>query len=104
VWSFTIVASSGGEDARAIVMSAPVQWPPASPAAVQSLIDTVDALASSLTAAGWTPLPPGEPWYARRFAWHPVAVAPPASAPGDGTTSTGILEPPAQGARTAVTR
>ena len=34
-----------------------------------------DELEAAMLAAGWKPLPPGEAWYAKRFAW-PRAAAP----------------------------
>jgi hypothetical protein len=33
----------------------------------------VKLLESTLVAAGWTPLPRGSAWYAKRFTWRPGA-------------------------------
>jgi hypothetical protein len=52
-----------------------LKWPPAGAAAVQGLADAVAELERALLAEGWTPLPPGPEWYAKRFAWIPVIAA-----------------------------
>jgi hypothetical protein len=64
-----------------LAQSRPLEWPPTGPAAVQAMTDAAEALAATLAAAGWTPLPPGHSWYAKRFAWEPAA-ADARSAPG----------------------
>ena len=67
-----------GPDVR-IAVSAPIEWPPPDAVAVQRLRRTVARMEAAVREAGWAPLPPGEAWYAKRFAWAPVAE--PASAP-----------------------
>jgi hypothetical protein len=52
--------------------SRPLEWPPSTPAAVQELADTAEALETTMIAAGWSPAAPGEAWYAKRFAWEPM--------------------------------
>jgi hypothetical protein len=62
----------GGPDVR-IAVSAPIEWPPPDAVAVQRLRRTVARMEAAVHEAGWTPLPAGEAWYAKRFAWTPVA-------------------------------
>jgi len=67
------------EDGSAVALakSEPLEWPPRGPQSVQAMSRAADELESSLLAAGWKPLPPGEAWYAKRFAWaRPIAAAP----------------------------
>ena len=76
---FCVVArpASGAGEAT-VARSAPFDWPPVNPVAVQEeLTDMALALEASVVAAGWKALPPGRPWYARRFAWEPVGSAEP---------------------------
>jgi hypothetical protein len=71
---FTVVARSGDDDAGMLVASsAPLTWPPPDGRAVQRLSEAADRLEAALIGAGWTPLPPGSAWYAKRFAWSPAA-------------------------------
>jgi hypothetical protein len=72
---FRVLASSK-DDATTVVIaeSEPLEWPPRGPASVQAMSRAADELESSLLAAGWKPLPPGEAWYAKRFAWQRVAA------------------------------
>jgi hypothetical protein len=74
---FFVVARSdaGGRVAR-IATSPALSWPPAGPAGVRALTDAAAMLEPALLAAGWSALPPGEPWYAKRFAWAAAASAP----------------------------
>jgi hypothetical protein len=53
--------------------SSPVEWPPGGARSVQALTDAVKSLESTLVTAGWTPLPRGSAWYAKRFTWQPGA-------------------------------
>jgi hypothetical protein len=53
--------------------SSPLEWPPGGARSVQDLTDAVKSLESTLVAAGWTPLPRGSAWYAKRFTWQPGA-------------------------------
>jgi hypothetical protein len=53
--------------------SASLEWPPGGARAVKALTDAVKALEAGLVAAGWTPLPRGSAWYAKRFTWQPGA-------------------------------
>jgi hypothetical protein len=80
---FRVVASGAGDASTVqIVESAPLRWPPTGPTSVQAMSRAADELEASMLAAGWTPLPPREAWYAKRFAWQPVA-APTVSVPDD---------------------
>jgi hypothetical protein len=74
---FRIVASSDGARERtAVSESEPLGWPPTGPESVDALRHAVEQLEAGALAAGWTPAPPGEPWYAKRFAWQPARVPP----------------------------
>lgn len=68
------------EGGAAVVVdeSAWLPWPPSGPAGVQALTAAAEELETGLVAAGWRPRPPGDAWYAKRFAWEPVAPTPPA--------------------------
>jgi hypothetical protein len=73
---FTVVArSTGGEEPVVLAQSAPLEWPPTTPKAVQALTDAAGDLEAALTAAGWRALEPGDAWYAKRFGWRPPAPA-----------------------------
>jgi hypothetical protein len=77
---FRVVARPAQGPGTAVVAeSARLEWPPTSPAAVAALTAAAEALEARLVAAGWRPLPPGDAWYAKRFAWEPEARVPPAS-------------------------
>jgi hypothetical protein len=76
---FCVIARGPGT--VTVAQSRPLEWPPSGPAAVQAMTDAAEALAATLAAAGWKPLPPGHSWYAKRFAWEPAA-AEARSAPG----------------------
>ena len=69
------------EDATVVAESPALEWPPTGPAAVQALSDAVDELERTLLAAGWTALPAGSEWYAKRFAWKSDVVAVPQASP-----------------------
>jgi hypothetical protein len=64
--------------------SAPLDWPPSGPDAVAALSAAADRLAETFTRAGWTSLPTGDAWYAKRFAWEPAAAAANGPAPDAG--------------------
>jgi hypothetical protein len=71
---FAVIARSGDDDeGRLVASSAPLAWPPPDSRAVQRLSEAADRLEAALLGAGWTPLPPGSAWYAKRFAWAPAA-------------------------------
>jgi len=71
---FRVVARATEGTATAVVAeSARLEWPPAGAAAVPALTAAAEELETRLVAAGWRPLPPGDAWYAKRFAWEPVA-------------------------------
>ena len=55
-----------------------LDWPPGDARSVQALTEAVRTLESSLIAAGWSLLPPGSAWYAKRFTWQPGARPRPA--------------------------
>ena len=56
-----------------LAASALLEWPPRGARSVQALTDAVRALETRLVAVGWTPLPRGSAWYAKRFTWQPGA-------------------------------
>ena len=62
----------GGASAL-IASSQPLNWPPADATSVRRLRRAVADVEAALLASGWTPLSPGEAWYAKRFAWTPAA-------------------------------
>jgi hypothetical protein len=71
---FAVVARAGERGkAVALAESRPLQWPPSDPKSVRDISRAVERLEASLLAGGWTPLPPGGAWYAKRFAWAPAA-------------------------------
>jgi hypothetical protein len=102
---FCVIArSASGAGTTVIAKSEPLEWPPASAATVQRLTAAAWELETSLVAAGWRPLPPGDAWYAKRFAWEPVASTPDAHS-GRFDRRRAWQDPvepvPAQGDRTA---
>ncbi|HEY7077672.1 MAG TPA: hypothetical protein VH418_19985 [Solirubrobacteraceae bacterium] len=80
---FWVMAVADDGTAKApVAQSAVFEWSPSGPTAVQSLSDSARALEEALLAAGWTPLPAGDAWYAKRFRWEPrPAAARPGAAP-----------------------
>ena len=72
---FSIVARpvDGGAEPITLGASSLLEWPPRGARSVQALTDAVKTLESTLVAAGWTPLPRGSAWYAKRFTWRPGA-------------------------------
>jgi hypothetical protein len=62
-----------GGDPISLGESAMLEWPPGGARSVQALTDAVKTLESTLVGAGWTPLPRGSAWYAKRFTWQPGA-------------------------------
>ena len=67
---FAVVARADEAEAGVVIArSDPLPWPPADAEAVDDLRRTAELLEGALSAAGWTPLPPGRAWYAKRFAW-----------------------------------
>jgi hypothetical protein len=81
-----------GESEPVIARSEPFDWPPEGPEAVQALVGAADALSEGLTVAGWTPLPRGEAWYAKRFEWEPAPVTD--WAPPEPGLSAAPVDPP----------
>jgi hypothetical protein len=79
-------------DVATVSRSRTFGWPPEGPDAVQQVTRAAGELETALLAAGWGPLPGGDAWYAKRFAW-PVAAPEEAPVPA-------APEPPATGART----
>jgi hypothetical protein len=77
---FWVIATADDGSAKApVAQSGALEWPPSGPTAVQALSDAARALEEALLSAGWSPLPAGEAWYAKRFAWAPrQAPRPPA--------------------------
>ena len=81
---FCVTARPDGDGPEVrIAVSAPIEWPPPDAVSVQRLRRTVARMEAAVHEAGWAPLPPGEAWYAKRFAWTPVAgsVSEPEPAP-----------------------
>ena len=72
---FRVLAADAEGTAVTIAESVPLDWPPSGPKSVQAMSRAADELEAAMLAAGWKPLPPGEAWYAKRFAW-PRAAAP----------------------------
>ena len=72
---FRVLAADAEGTAVAIAESVALEWPPSGPESVQAMSRAADELEAAMLAAGWKPLPPGEAWYAKRFAW-PRAAAP----------------------------
>jgi hypothetical protein len=71
---FRVVAADAEGTAVTIAESVPLEWPPSGPKSVQAMSRAADELEAAVLAAGWKPLPPGEAWYAKRFAWPRAAV------------------------------
>ena len=69
----------GGEPVT-LGVSAPLEWPPRGARSVQALTEAVRTLESALVEAGWTALPRGSAWYAKRYTWQPGARPRPALA------------------------
>jgi hypothetical protein len=91
---FRVVARTAeGAGAVALLTTRPLHWPPVGSEGVQALTDAADALEATLLAAGWQPLPPGDAWYAKRFAWEPPQRAP--SPDSEHTGRLGRLPTPA---------
>ena len=67
----------------ALAQTEPLPWPPKDDASVQAMTDASIALESVLLDSGWSPLPGGDAWYAKRFAWEPQGAAAQAR-PGSG--------------------
>jgi hypothetical protein len=72
----------GGAEPITLGASEPLDWPPRDARAVQALTDAVRTLESALVATGWSALPRGTQWYAKRYAWQPGARPRPALATG----------------------
>jgi hypothetical protein len=70
---YAVAAARDGGEPVPIVRSSWMGWPPDEHTPVTALADAVAALERELVAAGWTALEPGSAWYAKRFAWTPVA-------------------------------
>jgi hypothetical protein len=74
---FRVVArDDAGATESTVAESTTFAWPPADSGAVQALTAAAEKLEAGLLAAGWTPMPPGDAWYAKRFAWKAVRPAP----------------------------
>jgi hypothetical protein len=94
---FRVIARGPGT--VTLAQSPPLEWPPSGPAAVQATTDAAEQLAAAMTAAGWKPLPPGRAWYAKRFAWEPVAAKPAVGAgasPSNGAAAAKALAAPGE--------
>ena len=71
---FYVVAQGAGT--VEVAQSPALAWPPEGDAEVQAVATAADELAATVVTAGWKELPAGTAWYAKRFAWEPVAAAP----------------------------
>ncbi len=70
---FSVFARVESEEREQVIAESPsLEWPPSSPPAVQALTAAVAELERSLLDAGWTPLPDGTEWYAKRFTREPA--------------------------------
>ena len=74
-------AETGEEEPAAVAVSPVLTWPPNGARSGAALTEAVEAIEAALVGAGWTQLPRGGAWYARRFSWRPGAQ-PPAPATG----------------------
>jgi hypothetical protein len=75
---FVVMACPTGSSAGATIAESPaLTWPPTDSDSVRALVEAVTDLELALVAAGWTPVAPGRPWYAKRFAWEPPGDATP---------------------------
>ena len=73
---FAVVARTAlGSHSAVIATSQPIEWPPVGAAALERVAAAAKELETSLVSAGWQPLPPGDAWYAKRFAWEPASRA-----------------------------
>jgi hypothetical protein len=72
---FRAVARSEAEVAT-VSRSRTFGWPPEGPDAVQQVTRAAGELETALLSAGWGPLPAGDTWYAKRFAWPLPEPAP----------------------------
>jgi hypothetical protein len=73
---FAVVARSAfGGRTTVIAQSQPLDWPPVGATAVERVAAAAKELEASLVSSGWRPLPPGDAWYAKRFAWEPAPRA-----------------------------
>jgi hypothetical protein len=91
---FRVVARpTQGHGEATIAESARLEWPPKGRASVEGLRQAAEQLETSLLAAGWEPLPSGDRWYAKRFAWE---ARQPAEAPASAEplAPAGPGEPP----------
>ena len=73
---FRVVARNADGPSCTLAESPRLTWPPAGTSSIEAMTTMVDRLAASLAQAGWSPMSPGETWYARRFGWEPVPAPP----------------------------
>jgi hypothetical protein len=72
---FAVVARDRpSSDGVVLASSAPLDWPPSAPEAVRAMSLAAGRLAARFIAAGWSPVPAGEAWYAKRFSWEPATA------------------------------
>jgi hypothetical protein len=60
--------------------SRPLRWPPGGPDDIADLTRASEELEAALLSAGWSSLPAGDEWFAKRFAWTPARGRRPAPA------------------------
>jgi hypothetical protein len=90
---FRVIARGPGT--VTLAQSPPLEWPPSGPAAVQATTDAAEQLSAAMMAAGWKSRPPGRAWYAKRFAWEPVAATPAAGATAAPSNGAAAAKAPA---------
>jgi hypothetical protein len=56
-----------------IAQSPPLEWPPTGPESMRALVRAVEELERRAGEPGWSALPAGSAWYAKRFRWDPAA-------------------------------
>jgi hypothetical protein len=75
----------GGAEPVTLGASEPLEWPPRGSRSVQALTEAVRALETALVENGWSALPRGSAWYAKRYTWQPGARPRPALGAGGRT-------------------
>ena len=91
-----------GDGEVTVAQSPPLDWPPKDPASVRAVSEAAERLEATVLAAGWTALPRGGAWYAKRFTWEPngsgaaepgVVLGPTSPSPAVPIEPVGAAEP-----------
>lgn len=77
-----------------IARSAVVAWPPRSPGSLEGLGRVLESLETAMVDAGWTPVTPGEAWYAKRFEWRGAGSPSPLPAAGESPAAPAAAQAP----------